>query len=156
MPSDKATSTNALSAYLWQGRAVKRVYKFLKDSVSALVLTDLDKVRGRIAGLGLKRDEFKDIAATEGMWGFVRVSGCGLPLIQYQVFDNDLMEFIVVEMHLRKNGIHWATFITEAFPTVLKETPLKKAYKKPGFLLIHYLSQYFPIKEPKAEYDTGI
>lgn len=115
------------------------------------------------SGLALGHDgnpEYVEFAPLKGVYGGFKLSGNALPILEYEVFDRKLMEFIAIRVEFSKPDR------MDFVATVRSNTPAKgepegghcrngeiipttAAYREPGLALLHNLHRYFPYVRPK-------
>ena len=106
----------------------------------------------RVCALQLDRDEYRELAATRGAYGPMRISGGAITKVTYVVFDRlaDKLDkairsepwraFAQVEMRLSLDGDPEFVVLLDGV-----EVPTKKEHSAPGLTLIEHLSTYFPL-----------
>jgi len=130
----------AMAAYLiWFDRHFKRRRPSLSELVRSLV--------SNTAGLELAKGETRMLPPFAGVYGGgFRISGNSLPCIEYQVFDDALMEFVFVTVYVALPDK--VTFETRTQDLGKVET--KPEYSAPFYKLMQHLYAYFPLMaEPK-------
>lgn len=98
---------------------------------------------------------FVEFAPLKGIYGNFRLSGNMLPVVEYQVFDKKLMEFILVRVEVAKpDRVDFIAKIRSNTPAK-GEPPDGKCrdgetvnclpvYKEPFYALARHLCRYFP------------
>lgn len=90
-------------------------------------------------------NESVKFAPLKGIYGPFTLSGNGLPKFHYRVFDQSLMEFVLVFVELSKPArIEFFAQIEAKELELVKKVEVKEKYKEPFFALAHQLYRYFP------------
>lgn len=105
------------------------------------------------SALELAKNEYVEMAPLPGMCSPFRLSGNSLPVIEYLIFEQKMMEFIKVRVEIAKpDRIEYVAKIdckgakgqhTNA-ERHGQEVPMKDKYKEPFEKLSGYLRSYFP------------
>lgn len=98
------------------------------------------------ASLELGKDEYVELAPLKGCCGPFKLSGNGLPVFEYIVFEKSIMEFIKVRVEIsRPDRIDFSSKIesTSAPERHGEEIETKDKYKRPFNELSLHLFQYF-------------
>lgn len=105
------------------------------------------------AMMGLKKNEYVELAPLPGVCGPFKLSGNSLPVFEYIVFEKDLMEFIQIRVEVSKpDRIHFTASISckgaagehEKSERHGTEVEMKEKYKEPFLKLASFLKAYFP------------
>lgn len=105
----------------------------------------------KTADLELKPKRRVPMAPVTGMWGTVYLSGSSLPVIEYIVFDEALMEFIHVRVEIAlPNQIRFISKVHDpAIETLCGPIETKPSYVTPFYVLTKHLFNYFPLIKPQ-------
>lgn len=102
------------------------------------------------ASLELAKDEFVELAPLKGCCGPFRLSGNGWPVVEYMMFEKEIMEFVQVRVEISRPDI--IRFVTTIYAKKESSTAPERhgevietteRHKKPFNQLALYLFQYF-------------
>lgn len=96
----------------------------------------------QIAGLELMRGECRQLPPVLGSFGPFTLTGNSNPEITYLVFDDALMEFVSMTVHISLPDRITFHAKTEDLGDVFVKPP----YKRPFYFMAHHVFRYFPLR----------
>lgn len=98
------------------------------------------------SSLELTRDEFVELAPVKGSCGPFKLSGVGLPVFRYRMYDREYSQFVGIRVEVSRPDkmVYTCKIESEVNPERHGESvECKEEYKKPFILLSEHLHRYF-------------
>ena len=145
----------------WAWRLYTFFGKYARPWPAELVLN----IVHHTSGLALGHDgnpESVQFAPLKGVIGGFKLSGNALPVLEYEVFDKKLMEFIAIRVEFSQpDRMDFIATIRSNTPALGEPpgghcrngevVPATAPYREPGLTLLHHLHRYFPYARPKMK-----
>jgi len=129
-------------------KSIKRLHEFLSRYCAPSQEEIVSKLVAGTSALELTKEETRELAPLTGIYGPFVLSGTLLPVFEYVVFEEKIMEFVKVRVEVSyPSRIHFKSVIhsTSEPKRHGEEIEMTESYKEPFTKLSNHLYNYFPL-----------
>lgn len=136
----------------------KKLVKWLLDKLTLWSIPDREDLVmhliSHVSFLAIPKQKCVYFSPVARMCGEICLSGNGLPVFEYTMFDKRIMNFVRVRVELSKPGrIHFSGQVFKDPDPETDEMPVEmdSFYRDPFYLFASHLFRYFPLFPKKDE-----